>query len=193
MERLYALFDVERMDASALARCLPLLPQERREKALRHRRIIDQCTSAAAYLLLLYALRETFGLVNPRLALSAQGKPYLPDHPQVHFNISHCPKGCVCAVADEPVGVDIQDIRPFSWRLAERCCAANELEALRGAQDPALAFTRMWAMKESFVKMTGEGLRYDVRRIDTTLLGARFTVFERNGCCIAAAGQSALK
>ena len=189
MTRLYAVFAPDSMNDATLVRCLHLLPKNRREKALRYRQTIDCKTSATAYLLLLHALRETFGLIDPQMETDAYGKPYLKDCPHIHFNISHCPLGCVCAVSDRPVGVDIQDIRPFSEKLAQRCCTENELSVLHEAADPALAFTRMWAMKESYVKMTGEGLARDVRRIDTVVMEKRFTVFVQNGCCIAAAEQ----
>ena len=189
MERLYALFDFAKMDENALARCLRLLPEDRQNKALGYHFERDQKASAAAYLLLLYALRDAFGLINPQVEVDARGKPYLKDQPQVHFNISHCPLGCVCAVADRPVGVDIQDVRPFSQRLAERCCTENELERLKTAADPAFAFARMWAMKESYVKKLGAGLGYDVRRVDTTQMEDRFAVFAHKDYCIAVSVQ----
>ena len=189
MTKLYAVWASDDWDNTLLARCLRLLPKERREKTLRYRQNRDQKTSAAAYLLLMYALHETFGLLDPQVETDAHGKPYLKDAPHIHFNISHCPLGCACAVSDRPVGVDIQDIRPFSWRLAQRCCTESELVLLQRADDPALAFTRMWAMKESYAKMTGEGLSCGLQHVDTVRLEKQFTVFEKNGCCIAAAEQ----
>ena len=185
MYRLYGFFEPAAMTQEELARCLALLPPDRREKALRYGQEIDRKTSAAAYLLLLYALQREYGLQSPAIAADARGKMYLPERPDIHVNISHCPLGCVCAAADHPVGVDIQDVRPYSRRLAARCCAESELRALNASDEPALLFTQMWAMKESFIKMTGEGLGRDVRTVDTTRLQDKIDTMIRGNCCIA--------
>jgi len=55
-----------------------------------------------------------------RLGYGDYGKPYLMDWPEIHFSISHCKKGCGVMVADHPVGMDLEVIRPFSWEVARR-------------------------------------------------------------------------
>ena len=161
------------------------LPEERRSKALRYRREIDRKISVVSYLLLIYALHKEFKLSSPTLAYTEKGKPYLPDHPDIHFNISHCPQGCVCAVSDKPVGVDIQDIRPFSQDIANRCCSTEELLLLTQSADPAAGFTQMWAMKESYLKMTGEGIAQSLPAIDTTGAYSAIHTTYINNCYIA--------
>ena len=71
------------------------------------------------------------------------------------------------AVADSPIGVDIQDIRSFSWEIARRVCCKEELEFLERSSDRDRKFTRIWAMKESYVKMTGQGIGCDLVGINT--------------------------
>lgn len=185
MYKLYAFFDLDQLNNETLEWYMQYLPEERRAKALRYRREIDRKLSVASYLLLIYASHKEFKLSSPAIAYTDKGKPYLPDHPDIHFNISHCPLGCVCAVSDKPVGVDIQDIRPFSQDIVNRCCSAEELLLLAQSADPAARFTQMWAMKESYLKMTGEGIAHSLSAIDTTgPYSAIHTTFTNN-CYIA--------
>lgn len=185
MYKLYAFFDLDQLNNETLEWCMQYLPEERRAKALRYRREIDRKLSVASYLLLIYALHKEFKLSSPTIAYTEKGKPYLPDHPGIHFNISHCPLGCVCAVSDKPIGVDIQDIRHFSQDIANRCCSTEELLLLTQAEDPAACFTQMWAMKESYLKMTGGGIAQSLPAIDTTGAYSAIHTTYINNCYIA--------
>ena len=58
--------------------------------------------SRAATLLLSYALRICFGIDESRVeyALSNMGKPYFPQYPDIHFNISHTDGAVAVAISD---------------------------------------------------------------------------------------------
>ena len=185
MYKLYAFFDLEQLNNETLEWCMQHLPEERKAKALRYRREIDRKLSVVSYLLLTYALRKEFAISSQTLAYTDRGKPYLPDYPDIHFNISHCPRGCVCAVSDKPVGVDIQDVRPFSQDVANCCCSTGELRLLDRSADPAACFAQMWAMKESYLKMTGEGIGSKLPIIDTTGAYSTIHTIYSNNCYIA--------
>ena len=185
MYKLYAFFGLEQIDSTILKVFMNYLPEERKIKVLHYRWENDQKLSAVSYLLLLHALFKEYNICSPVVAYTDKGKPYLPDHPDIFFNISHCPYGCTCAVSDEPIGADIQDVRPFSWDIARRCCSQAEIIKLQQVCDPDVCFTRMWAMKESYLKMTGEGITRSLSKIDTTNAFRNIPTIMRNGCCIA--------
>lgn len=187
MNKLYAFFGLEQIDRQTLDHLLHYLPPYRQEKALRYRQEIDRKTCVMAYLLLIHALYCNYGIGEPKFSFGSAGKSYLADHPDVHFNISHCPKGCICGISDSPIGVDIQDVRPFSQEIAKHCCSEDELNLLVEAANPAMEFTRMWAMKESYLKMTGAGITRYLSAIDTTKLTSKIQTDMYNGCCIAVA------
>jgi 4'-phosphopantetheinyl transferase len=54
------------------------------------------------------------------------GKPFLPDYPNIYFNMSHSGKYSVCAFSQNECGVDIQEIYPVNIRIAKRVFHQNE-------------------------------------------------------------------
>ena len=100
------------------------------------------------------------------------GKPYLKDYPNVHYNISHTKGAIVCAVADEPVGVDIERVKNFNKRIAERFFTQNEQNYIFDKmENQNERFAEIWTMKEAYVKWLGEGMAipfdsFDVLQIE---------------------------
>lgn len=168
MYKLYLFDEYEQLSEGFINRALQFLPENRRVRALRYRRKIDRWNCVITYLMLQYGLRECFSITSFEIALGEYGKPYLPQFPNVHFNISHCDTGCAIAVADCPVGVDIQDIRPFSWDVAKRVCCERELAALGASVERDKLFTKMWTAKECYGKVSGTGILNKTKGIDTT-------------------------
>lgn len=185
MFKLYTLFHENEIPPLTLERYMRLLPPERKAKAQRFRKAIDRTNCVLGYLLLQYGLYQNYGIYNPIITYQTFGKPYLYDYPDIHFNISHCSRGCICAISDVPVGIDIQEIRPFSCSIAEHCCTKAELERLELSEAPDAEFSKIWTMKESYLKMKGTGIIYDLRAIDTTKLQDKISVFQQQGCYIA--------
>ena len=79
------------------------------------------------------------------------GQPQLPG---CRFSLSHAGAYVVCAVADGPVGVDVQPGRPDRERAIRRLLQPEET-----ARDGA-ALLRLWCAKEAVGKWNGSGLRY---------------------------------
>lgn len=131
----------------------------------------DQLRSLAAEVLLGQMLREKelvraehFPLV---LALGERGKPYLEELPGVHFNLSHSGELAVCAVGRAPVGVDVQQFSGIREGIVRRCFLEEETawweQLPEGEKEKA--FCQLWALKESFLKVTGQGMRISMRRV----------------------------
>ena len=156
----------EDFDAEAGFRAImPYIPMWRLDKAMSYRFDIDRFLCAKSFLMLEDVLREHFGLAGcPEFSYDSHGKPYFREHPEIFFNISHCHRGIACAVMDRPVGIDIEEIQ-FDESLAKVIFNPEELEAVRSAEEPAVKFTEFWTRKESFLKLTGEGLRDDLKDV----------------------------
>lgn len=92
------------------------------------------------------------------------GKPSLKGNDKPNFNISHCKELAVCAVADDPVGVDAEKIRDFSERVMKRCFTASENDYVKKSSSPNKAFFQLWTLKESYIKAIGIGLSYPLNK-----------------------------
>ena len=95
----------------------------------------------------------------------------------VHFNISHAgEKVSICLCHEDPVGVDVEKINPdFEFRsFAEEHFSAGEKRELQEENDRALVnFFILWSRKESFLKLTGEGISDDLKNLDMS--GRKFS------------------
>lgn len=159
----YTRADIERMDFEAALRAVS---PERRAYILRYRHGIDRRLCLAATLLLQQALREEFGIQPmPPLARTTQGKPYIHGRPDVHFSLSHCPELAACAVSRQAVGIDAESIARYDEELVLATMNAREQQLIAQSERPDVAFTRLWTMKESLLKLTGEGLRNDMTHV----------------------------
>lgn len=137
---------VRRVPESDLRRLLP----QRFARAQNFLREEDRLRTLGAGLLLHCVL----GADETKVQYGAQGRPYLAGGPQ--FSLSHSGAWAVLAVDAQPVGVDIELIRPRSAALAPRVFAADELAWLQTS--PLENFYVLWTRKESILKATGLGL-----------------------------------
>jgi 4'-phosphopantetheinyl transferase len=110
---------------------------------------------------LLDALLREFGLREQEMTYETNeyGKPSLHGFPDIHFNLSHAGHYVVGAIGSVELGIDVEEIRPVEWDVAERCMFPAELSCLRRlpAAESAAKFTRLWTLKESFLKTVGAG------------------------------------
>lgn len=157
--KIYLRDHIQQIDGDELSHLLGRLPQWRLEQALRFRHHAGRCENAAAFLLLQDALCSDYGMREvPPFAYGEHGKPYLPDYPQLHFNLSHCRNAVLCVLNDAPVGADIESIRTFRPALLDYTMNAREKEEILASPQPERSFTRLWTRKEAVLKLTGEGV-----------------------------------
>ena len=153
---------LENLGEKELEFLLPYLSDQRKEKVLSYRFLPDKISSAAAFVLLRYALKEYTGEdVLCEFGFYPEGKPYLLSRADVRFSLSHDKKGVCVALSESEIGADVQEVFPYEKSLAERILSPRERSVFdRFGPDDRL-FTRMWTMKESLGKRTGKGV-YDV-------------------------------
>ena len=145
-------------DPALFARGMTLLPwEERREKVMRFHFERDRRLCLGAGLLLAYALRRA-GAKDLSLCCLSGGKPVLIHEPCIHFNLSHSGNLAVCAVSDQPVGADVEMWQDADPGVAALCFRAAEREWMNASGDNARAFAWLWTRKESYLKLTGDGL-----------------------------------
>lgn len=135
-----------------------LLPRWRREQALRYRHFQGRRDCTLSYMLLCQALEEEYGITEkPTFVIGGHGKPSLLEYPHIHFNLSHCAKAIACAVADRPVGIDVESTeRKISDALIRHTMSPQEQEEMEGDH---VRFFHLWTQKEALVKLRGTGLQ----------------------------------
>lgn len=144
-----------------IEQALPHLDDKRRSRIRRLRVPLKRAQCAAAGLLLTHLFGENGNA--PTLVYGANGKPYLADKPDTFFSITHSDKWVFLAVADCEIGIDAQMPRKVCPRLAARSTSPEELAWVKENTEPN--FTRLWTMKEAYLKYTGTGLTVPIREV----------------------------
>jgi len=108
------------------------------------------------------------GVIQPRdfvIVRDEYGKPYQETVPGLFFNYSHSGTMVACGIAGENIGVDIQKFTE-GGRVREKVYCAGEWEEERAFADTSRYFTEVWTKKESFLKLTGDGLRREMKSLN---------------------------
>ena len=135
--------------------------------------------------LLKYAAEKFFCMEFDINAIQKQehGKPYYAKDERVQFNVSHCKDFAAAAVSGWQVGVDVEGRRRVNRRTVMKCCGKEEIFYVFGetaeeksgdvilTEAESRRFLHLWTLKESYVKMTGEGLRTPFARVCFDLSG----------------------
>lgn len=111
-----------------------------------------------------------------------QGKPYLKDYPEVYFSLSHSGDYAVLAIADSEVGIDVQEFRGYSEKIAKRFYHKEEVQRLDVIADERQKeelFYKIWSGKEAFIKYTGKGMSQDLRSFHVDLPKERILMKEQ--------------
>lgn len=153
-------------DPAHVARWYVMLDPEERARADRFRFTPDRHSFIAAHALLRSMLSDATGRATRtwRFVTSAYGKPALAPslcNSDLQFNISHTRGWVACAIARVAVGVDVEVVDRDAATEVRGVFSPHEVGLLDGqvGEQMATTFTRLWTLKEAFIKATGEGLR----------------------------------
>lgn len=116
-------------------------------------------------------LRNMFRVDGTRKTVEKgrHGKPYLKGMEQYQYNISNTEGMVVCALSDVSVGVDVERKKPFRESILRKCASPLEKEYILSGADKAQQeerFFRLWTLKESYIKMTGEGMCLPLQEVN---------------------------
>lgn len=108
-------------------------------------------------------------------AYGPQDKPMLREGTRIglHFNVTHTNGLALIAVAEAPVGIDLEFRRniPDLAEIAASQFAPDEIAVLQAAarHERNELFLRCWTRKEAFAKATGDGIDSKLRRFVVSL------------------------
>ena len=143
------------------------LSDARKEKILRYKMEHSRKQGLAAGLLLKYVLESRY-LSMEDISYGQNGKPQMQG---LHFNLSHSKDIVICAVSDKNVGCDVEAIATVKEGIAERFFTENENNYLKSfkAEEKMSEFFRLWTIKESYMKLTGEGMSLLLQGFDVNM------------------------
>jgi len=158
--RLYAAETERLLEKERWRSLISKLPQSRQQRILSCRLSRDRAALCGAGLLLRQALCDCGIAPDEQIfAENRWGKPQLAGMETPQFSLSHGGGWAVCAVADTPLGVDVELPR-CTMAVAERWFCREEVQAVQTLpyEEWADALLRIWTAKEAFLKALGRGL-----------------------------------
>lgn len=164
MVHIYAVDTTNLPDPLETPELMDGLPEIRKQKILKCKQPEARKQSLGAGLLLRYLLKEQ-RLRDSEITFGSNGKPEMEG---ICFNLSHSQNMVICAVGEKSVGCDIEQIFKAPEKVASRFFSKSEIRYLNGVsvENRNQEFYRLWTMKESYIKMTGEGMRLPLDRFE---------------------------
>ena len=155
MVKVYVTDIFELPDPKECPEILAGLPDARVQKTLRYRQLKDRKQSFGAGLLLKKCLEE-YHINIEDIRYGKHGKPEIEG---IYFNLSHSHDMVVLAVSNRPIGCDIEKVGKIRDGIAKHYFTDNEVRYLEqyDGDKKREEFYHLWTMKESYMKMTGEG------------------------------------
>ena len=152
------LFDVSSLNDDSFNKLLGSVKQYRKDKIEKLALMKSKYLSLGVELLIRKAL-EDFGLdyVKTEIEIGEFGKPSFKNS-KYFFNTSHSGKYAFLVISDVEVGCDIEEVKEYKPRVAERFFTEKENHYLELSNDKNDLFYRFWTLKESYVKCVGKGL-----------------------------------
>lgn len=127
--------------------------------------------SALARVLVRHLLAERSDRADERATIvrEARGRLRVTGRTQLWISVSHSADLIAVAVADRPIGVDVETSRIANpWELAAnpQLFTAAERRRLNRAPDPSAALAEHWTLKEAAAKALGTGSLVDLNRLE---------------------------
>lgn len=153
---------------------LSALERERAGRFLRQR---DGRRFSAAHSAMRRSLAAALGIPAAALEINARndGKPWLPRHPELGFNLSHSGPVALLAIGRNlHLGIDIEHRdrladANFDWRaIAQSYFTERERQEIGAGAGAAQRFLQVWTAKEAVLKAIGSGLS-ELDRVEIAL------------------------
>lgn len=165
-----SVFENETLFNEALSRAS--ISRRQKIKTLRFAR--DKRLSLGVECLLQLALSNE-GITDFEYSYDSNGKPFIKG--DLFINWSHSGQMVICAISNNPVGCDIEIIKPARLNLAKKFFTESERDLLKCDADTM--FCRIWSAKESFIKFTGLGLRQSLKTFEVDLSKGKILYSDR--------------
>ena len=132
--------------------------------------------NANAKELLKESLKKDYNISDYEIIYNEYNKPYLKNK-KIYFNISHSNGTIVLVISDKEIGVDVEYF-VYKESVVRKYFTNNEQNEILNSTNKVYDFTRIWVMKEAFVKMKGIGISYGLINVDTNKIKEQIELIE---------------
>lgn len=157
---------VEDFDEDFFAISLASLPLNLSERIEKIKKLQAKNQSILAWTILKSILNSEYSIKNFEIAYTKNSKPFFLENENIYFNLSHSYNYVACAVSNSEIGIDIQKTIEYKPKIAQRMFAQAEVEKIEKSDDKNIVFTKLWSIKESYLKFTGEGIYNSLKGLD---------------------------
>ena len=155
---------------------ISLLPQERQIKILRYKLADDRKRSLGAGLIINKILNENNIDINS-IYYGSNGKPYVD---KIFFNAAHSGNFAFGVSSDKEIGCDVEIIKKPRLDVAKRFFTENEYNYIIHSENTSNTFYKLWTIKESYIKQSGEGLRTPLNSFEINISDNDISITENN-------------
>jgi 4'-phosphopantetheinyl transferase len=146
-------------------RCIPIDEIQRIDEYVFQR---DVKFALIGQLLIRYLLNRVFQKNSSSFVIQRTKfhRPFIQSNPSFDFNLSHRNQFvCIAGIFNGQIGCDTMDCqtKPINKRLLRKKFTINENKLIE--QNP-LNFSRLWCLKESYVKYLGIGIGYPLLKLN---------------------------
>lgn len=187
-------YNIRDLSNESYIRYYSLMSEKKKRRVDRFRFQDDKKRTVVGEMLARQSISEWCGVPEESITfeIAEHGKPYAKGL-NVEFNISHSADMVVCVVDDNPVGVDIEKIRPVDLNTAKRIFSKDEIryifECIPDIEDynhylnyaVLQRFFEIWTKKEAYGKLVGIGIDPEIK------LNSYFKSLFKNEYCITIA------
>lgn len=162
MIEVYALKIDRRIESIKFNFLMHYVDKSRQNAIGRFRRWEDAQRSLFSELLIRFVAASKLKINNSAIEFGKNefGKPFIKNLLGFRFNISHSGEWVVCAIDNEEIGIDIEEICPVDLQIVNRFFSEQEIieMQLKLPEQKLLYFYDIWTLKESYIKAWGKGL-----------------------------------
>lgn len=143
-----------------------LISSDKKAKLDSYTSFIDKKLGLYSDLLIRFAIHQDLNIENCDISFGTNfyGKPFLNNNQSFYFNISHTHNMIAVAISNNPVGIDIENLKNANIGIAKRYFNADEIEYINVySQDANKRFIEIWTKKEAYLKFLGVGLNKSLK------------------------------
>ncbi len=155
----WEIYDIRTLTDAEYEKWYSLMSTEKKKRVDGFRFTDDKKRSVCGEMLARIMISDWCGVPPESIVFSIteHGKPIAADL-AIHFNISHSGDIVVCAVDDDPVGIDVEKLKKYNPSVAQLIFTSEEVRIIEKNENPSEKFIQIWTTKEAYAKFVGTGL-----------------------------------